>query len=355
MHSLLLGTMLALSFGPMGKDAAREPQLAAHGDLIAMTFGAGGTIYFSASHDAGRTFSPPVKVSEAAIVPLNRHRGPRIAISRNTIVITAVTGRTPSQEQHAHGLPSDGDLTAWRSIDEGRTWSKGVVINDVAGAPTEGLHALAADENGILFATWLDKRGGEGTKLYGARSTDSGRTWSKNLQIYQSPDGTICECCHPSVVIDATGQIAVMFRNWLDGSRDMYLAVSRDGMTFSKPARLGSGTWKLNACPMDGGGLVMAQGRIVSVWRRDREIFIASPGEREKKIGEGIDVAVSAGTKGAFAAWTTPDGIRALMPGRGGATSISQKGSFPAIAGLSDGRAVVAWEDNGKIVVQVVP
>jgi hypothetical protein len=82
----------------MGQDAAREPQLAAHGELVAMTFGAGGSLYFSASHDAGRTFSPPVKVSEAAIVPLNRHRGPRIAISRNTIVITAVTGRTPSRE-----------------------------------------------------------------------------------------------------------------------------------------------------------------------------------------------------------------------------------------------------------------
>jgi hypothetical protein len=355
MVSILLATMLALNFGPMGQNAAREPQLAAQGELVAMTFGAGGAIYFSVSHDAGRTFSPPLKVSEAAIVPLNRHRGPRIAISRNSIVITAVTGRTPSQEQHAHGLPSDGDLTAWRSIDEGKTWSKGVVINDVAAAPTEGLHALAADENGNLFTTWLDKRGGKGTKLYGARSTDSGRTWSKNVQIYESPEGTICECCHPSVVIDATGQIAVMFRNWLGGSRDMYLAVSRDGITFAKPTRLGRGTWKLNACPMDGGGLVMAQGRIVSVWRRDREIFIASPGEREKKIGEGIDVAVSAGTKGAFAAWTTPDGIRALMPGRGDPTTISQKGSFPAIAGLSDGRAVVAWEDDGKIVVHVLP
>jgi hypothetical protein len=44
-----------------------------------------------------------------------------------------------------------------------------------------------------------------------------------------------------------------------------------------------------------------------------------------------------------------------LIPGRGGAITISQKGSFPAIAGLSDGHAVAAWEDDGKIVVQVLP
>ena len=33
---------------------------------------------FQLVHDAGRTFSAPVKVAEAAIVPLTRHRGPRI-------------------------------------------------------------------------------------------------------------------------------------------------------------------------------------------------------------------------------------------------------------------------------------
>jgi hypothetical protein len=87
-------------------------------------------------------------------------------------------------------------------------------------------------------------------------------TWSKNLMIYESPAGTICECCHPSAAIDSEGQVLVMWRNWLAGSRDMYLVRSRDGLTFSKPEKLGSGTWKLNACPMDGGGLAASQERL---------------------------------------------------------------------------------------------
>src|SRR5579862_7744186 len=107
MHTLFFAAMLAISLGPMGPDPAREPQLAVNGSMAAVTFGAGGSIYFAASSDAGKTFSPPVKVSEAAIVPLNRHRGPRIAITRGAIVITAVTGSTPSPGPHAHGLPSD--------------------------------------------------------------------------------------------------------------------------------------------------------------------------------------------------------------------------------------------------------
>ena len=354
MHTVLLGTILALNLGPIGSGPAREPQLAASGSLVVLTFGAGGAIYFSASRDAGKTFSPPAEVSEAAIVPLNRHRGPRIAISRGTIVITAVTGRTPSQEQHAHGLPSDGDLLAWRSTDDGKTWSKGVVINDVPGAPTEGLHGLVSDDKGDLFAAWLDKRGGKGTKLYGARSVDSGRTWAKNVMIYDSPDGTICECCHPSVAMDSGGQILVMWRNWLDGSRDMYLARSSNGSAFSKSEKLGMGTWKLNACPMDGGGMAIARGKVVTAWRRDHELYLASPGEREKPIGEGTDIAISAGLQGIYAIWTTPGGIRALTPGRGGAIAISAKGSFPSIVALPTGGALAAWEDDGKINVHAV-
>jgi len=354
MYSLIFGTMLAISLGPVGADPAREPQLAAHGSFVAMTFGAGGSIYFAASKDAGKTFSNPIRVSEAMIVPLNRHRGPRIAISGDTIVITAVTGRTPSHEQHAHGLPSDGDLIAWRSTDNGRTWSKGIVVNDVPGAPTEGLHSLAAADNGSLFAAWLDNRTGKGTQLYGARSTDGGIAWTKSVLLYQSPEGTICECCHPSVAIDATGRIAVMWRNWLDGSRDMYVIRSDDGTSFSKPLKLGAGTWKLNACPMDGGGLAFVQGRLVSAWRRDHSIFLASPGETEKEIGEGTDVALSAGAQGVYAIWSTSSGIRALVPGHRGSLSISSKGSFPSIVALPTGGALAVWEEEGKINVQAV-
>jgi hypothetical protein len=296
-----------------------------------------------------------VKVSEAEIIPLTRHRGPRLVFSPDAIIITAVIGRTLSAEPHAHGLPSDGDLMAWRSTDGGKTWGNGVRINDVPGAPTEGLHALAADAKGRLFAAWLDKRSSHGTKLFGAQSTDGGLTWSKNVMIYESPEGTICECCHPSVAFDSEGRVLVMWRNWLDGSRDMYLAGSRDGIAFSKPEKLGRGTWKLNACPMDGGGLALVNNRIVTVWRRDHEIFLASPGQNETAIAAGIDVAIAASSAGVYAIWSTPNGIQMLLPGKAEQIAIAPRGSFPAIAALPDGRALAAWEDGEKITVQTVP
>jgi hypothetical protein len=334
----------------MAPDApAREPQMAWTGSTIALTFGAGKSIYFSSSSDLGETFTTPVKVAEAEIVPLTRHRGPKIAVAGKTIVITAVVGRTAASGAHAHGLPSDGDLLVWRSTDGGRNWSKGIAINDVPGAPTEGLHALTADAKGNLFAAWLDKRGGHGTTLYGARSTDAGVSWSKNVLIYQSSEGTICECCHPSVAIDSTGQVLVMWRNWLAGSRDMYLARSRDGAAFSKPEKLGTGTWRLNACPMDGGGLIVLRNRVVTAWRREHEIFLASPGEKEVVIGEGVDVTLTAAAEGFYAAWSTPAGIRVLRPGKTEPVSLSPKGTFPNLVALPNGHALAAWEDDGVI------
>jgi len=346
--------MFAAHLGPMGPDApAREPQIAANSSTVALAFGAGKAIYFSQSSDGGKTFSPPAKVADASILPLSRHRGPRVALSGNTIVVTAVAGNKPEDGPHAHGLPSDGDLFVWRSSDGGKTWSKAKAINDVPGAATEGLHALASDGKGTLFAAWLDKRGAKGTKLFAARSTDDGATWSKNVPAYQSPGGSICECCHPSVAFDSGGRLLVMWRNSLGGARDMYLATSRDGVTFSAPEKLGTGSWKLNACPMDGGGLAASSAKILTAWRRDGDIFLAEPGQPERQVGTGKDVALALSGNRAYALWTDGSKLEAWNDGK--LEVLSGAAAFPSIGSLPEGGALAAWEENGAIQIRRLP
>jgi hypothetical protein len=246
---LTIGLLALLHIAaPPGGAVFREPQLAASRNLVALAFGSGNSIFVSTSTDKGRKFSPPVKVYEGGIVPLSRHRGPRVVISRGTIIVTAVVGHTAEQGLHAHGMAADGDLIAWRSTDGGKTWRGGVRINDVPAAAREGLHTLAADGHGKLFSAWLDLRA-KGTRLYGAYSNDFGATWSPNILIYASPDGTICQCCHPSAAFSQTGELAVMWRNCLGESRDLYLAEAKDGQHFGTPQKLGNGTWMINACP----------------------------------------------------------------------------------------------------------
>lgn len=73
MLPIVFGLFLAASLGPIGNDAAHTPQLATNGAAVGLAFGAGNAIYYSASHDAGKAFTQPVKVATAGIVPLTRH------------------------------------------------------------------------------------------------------------------------------------------------------------------------------------------------------------------------------------------------------------------------------------------
>ncbi len=332
----------------------RQPQLAVGSGMVAMTYGAGKSIYFTSSRDNGRTFGAPVKVANDGILALGRHRGPRVAILPDAILITAVAGKTVAEGPHAHGLPADGDLLVWRSTDKGKTWSPGASINDVPGAAREGLHAMAADQKGNVFAAWLDLRA-TGTKLYGARSVDSGVTWSKNVLIYESPGGTICQCCHPSIAIDDKGRISVMWRDVLQGSRDLYVASSEDGQRFDKARKMGTGTWQLNACPMDGGGLAVDDRGLVSAWRRDGKIFLARPEEAETSLGEGKDVALAVGKKGLYVAWSGTGGVQVRLPGSSVSVPLNREGAFVNLVTLPTGTVLAAWEHQGTLTVEPLP
>ena len=60
--------------------------------------------------------------------------------------------------------------------------------------------------------------------------------------IHTSPDTSVCQCCKPSVVIK-NNHIYVMFRNWLNGNRDLYLIQSdNSGTSFGTVQKLGIGS-----------------------------------------------------------------------------------------------------------------
>lgn len=352
MLKILFAFVITQLVAPSPDTPFREPQLAAGRGMAAIAFGSGTGIFVATSTDNGQKFGKPVRVGGAPVVPLSRHRGPRIAISGGAIVVTAVVGQTEAAGTHSHGLPSDGDLLVWRSLDGGVTWTKPVTINDAATAPREGLHTLAGDGRGNLFAAWLDQRG-KGTQLYGAWSSDSGATWSKNVKIYESPDGTICQCCHPTAAFNEAGGVDVMWRNVLDGSRDFYLIRADAQRRFGKPEKLGTGTWKIDACPMDGGGLVNAGSKTFTVWRRMEDVFIDQPGNPENKIGEGKDVTVAASGSTVYAAWI--QGTQLVLWTSGKQKTMASQAAFPNLTGLPGGGALLAWEENGGISVRRLP
>jgi hypothetical protein len=339
--------LLALHLQPVSPTAPnRQPQLASGNGMVAMVFGSGESIWFTGSGDNGRTWGKPAKVADLPKLLLGRHRGPRVNISGNTIVVSAVSS-------------DPGDLLAWRSTDGGRTWSKPVTVNDQPKASREGLHAMAADAEGHLAAAWLDDRTladgtPKGKRLFGAFSNDGGATWGKNALLYESPEGTICQCCAPSLislgnVSPGNPEFVAMFRNVLDGSRDLYTFRLGGGKPVGAAEKTGVGTWKLDACPMDGGGVGVRNGKIATAWRRDHDVYLAEPGKPEIKVGTGMDVALGANNQGFYVLWSTPAGIEMHVPNAMKPTHLSDVGAFPAIVTLPDGGMLAAWEENGAI------
>lgn len=330
---------------------ARQPQVAVGEDgKVYVVYGSGSSIYCSVSTDAGKSFGKPVEIGKVPAIALGKRRGPRVAVAHGTVAVTAVGGEV--------GRGKDGDVLAWRSSEGGATWQGPTRVNDVTSSAREGLHAMAAGPEGELFSVWLDLRNRK-TELFGAASRDGGATWSANQLVYRSPDGSICECCHPSATFDGKGRLYVMWRNQLAGARDMYLVESSDcGEHFSKAVKLGEGTWPLDACPMDGGALAApASGQVATVWMRNRQVFRSSPGHDEQRLGPGEQPWAAAGPKGAFFVWTarrTGD-LLLLTPDSNHPRKLAEGATDPVIAGPLNGNGpvIAVWESghHGKSTI----
>jgi hypothetical protein len=322
-----------------------EPQAAvANGNTLYVVYGKDKQILFTLSRDDGKTFEKPVKIAEAAMLPLGMRRGPRIAVVKNAIVVTAITGENPKKR-------ADGDITAWRSIDDGKTWDDAGHVNDMLASAREGLHDLASDGNQRLYCVWLDLRNDGKTQLYGSLSRDAGISWEENTRIYQSPDGHICECCHPSVAFDADGYVHVLFRNWLDGNRDMYLTRSSDAKKFNGPRRLGVTSWKLNGCPMDGGDLTIdSHNKPVAVWRQKNDLFITSGDGSDEQIGAGRQPVVAVNKSGTYTAWIGSNADLMVQSPGGQPHTVAHNAVDPVLVTTPDSKsAYCVWESKEKL------
>ena len=326
---------------------AKEPQVAVGAaNRIYVAFGAGNAIYASVSHNQGRAYQSPVRLPSVGSLSLGMRRGPRIVATANGAVITAVLGK--------NGNGKDGDLLAWHTVDNGKTWRTAGKVNDVGGATREGLHAMAVAPNRTIACAWLDLRE-QGTRIFAAFSRDGGNTWGRNIRIYRSPSGTVCECCHPSLAYDSQSRLYIMWRNLLAGSRDMYLSDSNDdGKTFSAAKKLGRGTWPLNACPMDGGSLsVTKRGEVLTFWRREETLFLAKQGMPEKSIEEGQQGWMATTPAGVYLIWlrTRPGNLMLLSPNAPSPLRLAENANDPVIASGRESKTIVvaAWSDNQGI------
>ena len=296
-----------------------------------IVYGTGDSIMYSFSLNGGKTFSSPVLISLLPQLAASHTRGPQIAATTEGIVVTACN--------------SLGNIFSYAK-DQTAKWGQTAKVNDVDNVAKENLMALAAYGKNV-FAVWLDLRN-KHNEIFGAKSIDGGKTWSKNILVYTSPDSTVCECCKPSVAVKGS-DVYVMFRNWLNGNRDMYLISSSDGGdTFGQAQKLGNESWALNGCPMDGGGLVINKnGNPETIWRRHNKIYACEPGKPEREIGEGKSCVIESVNGKDVYAWTENGEV--IILNLQGLRKNLGKGSLPVIKAINNEHIICVWENENQI------
>lgn len=207
-----------------------QPQLTVDAKgKIRLVYGENDNIYFSTSSDNGKTFSLPQLVAQVNEMHLGMTRGPQLATSGDYSLITA--------------MDKKGNIHAFKQSHKTGKWERIANVNSVDGSAPEGLMSIAADESNNFYAVWLDLRKDKMNNICFASLKNS--KWSTNKFVYKSPDEHVCECCKPSITVKGK-TVAIMFRNWLRGSRDLYFITSKDGgQNFSDAQKLGNGTWPL--------------------------------------------------------------------------------------------------------------
>jgi hypothetical protein len=306
--------------------------------ILRMVYGEDNKIYVVTSKDKGISFSKPVQVAVLPGMHLGNSRGPQIASSKNFSLITAIDKR--------------GNIHSYKLNHSRNTWTKFGDVNDTKGSAEEGLMALTADKLDNFYAVWLDTRLKKKNNIYFSSLDRRTVSWKANQLVYKSVDEHVCECCKPNIYFN-NNKLVISFRNWLMGSRDIYYTSSADkGQTFSPAIKSGKGTWKLNGCPMDGGGIVVNdQGTVSAAWQRAGDIFYAIENRPEQKVGSGRSVNMAQSGNRTMIAWQDKNTIKVYNPGTKEVSSLGE-GTSPRLYLLPDGKSLCVWEGNKSVYLK---
>jgi hypothetical protein len=231
----------------------------------------GGDIYY-VRREAGKTeFTSPVRVNSepGSAVAVGTIRGAQLAVGKNGRVHVAWNGRRETDGRDAPML--------YARMNDARTgFEPQLNVMQFSGG-LDGGGSVAADKSGNVYVAWHgkgDKEGEENRRVWVARSTDEGKTFSREAAAWDEPTGA-CGCCGMRAFADRQGRVRLLYRAATERvDRDMYLLSSENrGQSFS-------GTlldrWKLNACPMSSAALTDGATGLLAAWETNGQVYFAS-------------------------------------------------------------------------------
>lgn len=256
-----------------------------------------GDIDYVRSTDGGASFSAPIRVNShpGAAVAVGNIRGAQIALGRNGLVHVAWNG---SKDGEPRG-PAGASPMLYTRLNKSRTAFEPErdVIHSAFGL--DGGGTLAADQSGRVYVFWHapspGTKGEENRRVWVARSTDDGKTFTPEVSASEGATGA-CGCCGMAAFAAPNGAVLALFRSATSVvHRDMYLLDSTNGGRSFKQTKIDP--WEVGYCVMSSAHFTAGGGRVMAAWETKGQIdfgeidtasgnikrIVAAPGETGKR------------------------------------------------------------------------
>jgi hypothetical protein len=246
-----------------------------------------GHVLVDHSDDQGKTFGTPVAINAAAeAIGAEGDARPKIVVSPDGDIYISYT--------QLLSKPYSGNIRFSRSVDDGKTFSAPITVNDNHDIIGHRFDALAAGADGKVYLAWLDKRDEAaarkqneayaGSALYYAASANHGAGFGTNIKIADHS----CECCRLAMAVGDDGIPALLWRHIYDGNIRDHAFVRLDGKMH--PVRVSHDNWRIDACPHHGPALAAGPASTYhAVWFDDapqsRGLFYARSQDGGKTFG----------------------------------------------------------------------
>jgi hypothetical protein len=280
--------------------------------------GAAGVLRAAATTDAGLSWSSPRQISNSG----HSAYSAKLAASADLSQITAVAGRLGEAQGYQTQTAT--------SLDGGLTWPRQGSLPAVRDIATTA-------DGAVLVATWIGGDGEENMRVFAARSTDRGLTWSASQPI--SPTSVLVS--ELRVVASADGSTLATLWTQAFNFNDIVLYTSRSrdqGTSWMGPVQIAEG-----ACLRCALGVSSDGNRLTAIWTDSLDDD--GPVRASSSLGAGlawtapVSVSRSGGPINALHLGLSPDGhqVRALWSRDNGSHRSAQlSGSINAGAAWSE-------------------
>lgn len=230
-----------------------------------------GNVYYVQKAPNASGFTKPVRVNNhpGSAIAAGTVRGPQMALGKDGRVHVAWMG---SSEAQPRGPKGASPMMYTHSTDNGRRFMKERnVIQHAVGL--DGGGTVAADNQGNVYVLWhagAGKKGEENRRVWMAKSTNSGKSFAREVAISPAAAGA-CGCCGMTATVGNDSRLYVLFRGAETvEQRDMYLLASQGTAQTTKSRLLEK--WPIKSCPMSTSSTYVTDHQVAVSWESQEQV-----------------------------------------------------------------------------------